>query len=236
MFGGLPDVFLKRAFSGTFLGSIYLTKTTLSGIYWYMVKQAGTLLEVIRKLKDLQVAHEFFVSIRWPNGAWCPRMGCGSADVARIGARNVWRCRDCKQQFTVKVGTVFEDSPIGFDKWIPAMWMLNGDRNETSSCELARKIGVTQKSAWFMLHRIRLAMETGSFIKGPGDAEADETFIGGLAHDMSKTRRAKTIKGTGGAGKEVVMGVLRRGNETESTKVKAKHVPDTGRPTLHAEI
>src|SRR5436190_2133354 len=94
-----------------------------------MGKQASTLLEIIRKLSDPQVAHEFFVSIRWANGAWCPRMGCGSTDVARIGERNVWRCRECKRQFTVKVGTVFEDSPIGFDKWIPAMWMLNGDRN-----------------------------------------------------------------------------------------------------------
>src|SRR5271156_885371 len=104
-------------------------------------------------------------------------------------------------------------------------WMIANCKNGVSSYEIHRGIGVTQKTAWFMLHRIRLAMETGSFLKGPGDAEADETFIGGLAKNMSPRRRERTIKGTGGAGKEIVMGVLRRGANGEASKVKAKHVP-----------
>src|ERR1700694_1112990 len=118
-----------------------------------------TLLEAIRAFADKQVAHDFFVGLRWPNGVACPREGCGSADVAAIKNRNAWRCRECNRQFTVKVGTIFEDPPIGFDKWLPAMWLITANRNGVSSYELARGIEVTQKTAWFMLHRLRLAMK-----------------------------------------------------------------------------
>jgi transposase-like protein len=193
-----------------------------------MGKQASTLLEIIRKLSDPQVAHEFFVSIRWANGAWCPRMGCGSTDVARIGERNVWRCRECKRQFTMKVGTVFEDSPIGFDKWIPAMWMLNGDRNGTSSCELARKIGVTQKSAWFMLHRIRLAQKNETFEMLMGPVEADETYIGGKATSTRTNPETGKLMPTGPqANKSIVAGIMER-----KGKVRAFVVPDVKKATL----
>jgi transposase-like protein len=182
---------------------------------------------------DKQVAHDFFVQLRWPNGVACPRMGCGSADVLKISSRNVWKCRECGRQFTAKVNTVFEDSPIGFDKWLPAMWMLTADRNGVSSYEVARGIGVTQKSAWFMLHRLRLAMRTNTFERLSGEVEADETYIGG------KTRRgiplAVRIGREGKRAKQdaktIVMGMRERGG-----KVRAFVVRDNRRGTLLPRI
>jgi transposase-like protein len=124
-----------------------------------------TMLEAARQFADPQIAHDFFVQIRWPHGVACPRMGCGSAAVAYMAARRRWYCNDCKGQFTAKWGTVFEDSPIGFSKWLPAFWLIASNRNGISSHELGRALKVTQRTAWFMLHRIRLAMETETFDK-----------------------------------------------------------------------
>jgi transposase-like protein len=188
-----------------------------------------TLLAAVTTFSNTQVAHDYFVALRWPNGIACPRMGCGSANVARIKGRNAWRCRECDRQFTAKVGTIFEDSPIGFDKWLPAMWMLSADRNGVSSYEVARGLGVTQKTAWFMLHRLRLAMRTNDFDRLSGEVEADETYIGG------KTRRGvpKAVR-IGKAGKQakqdakaVVMGMRERGG-----RVRAKVVADNRKTTL----
>lgn len=121
----------------------------------------------------------FFANLRWSNGVVCPRDGCGSMDVRYIaGKRPRWICKDCKREFTAKVGTLFEDSPIGFDKWLPAIWLLTSARNGVSSCELARSLDVTQKTAWFMEHRIRLAMTTKKFGKLRGPVESGETYIG----------------------------------------------------------
>jgi transposase-like protein len=117
-----------------------------------------TLSEAIIYFGDPDRAHAFVVALRFPNGPACPRVGCGSANVGYISTRRMWQCKDCKKQSSVKVGTIFEDSPIGFDKWLPAMWMIAVDRVGISSHELSRAIGVTQKTAWLMLHRIRLAM------------------------------------------------------------------------------
>jgi transposase-like protein len=193
------------------------------------VSTPTTLLEAVTAFSDKQVAHDYFVSLRWPNGIACPRQGCGSANVAAIKGRNAWRCRECDRQFTAKVCTIFEDSPIGFDKWLPAMWMLTADRNGVSSYEVARGIGVTQKTAWFMLHRLRLAMRTNDFDRLSGEVEADETYIGG------KTRRGvpKAVR-IGKAGKQakqdakaVVMGMRERGG-----RVRAKVVADNRKTTL----
>ena len=172
------------------------------------------------------------VELRWPNGVTC--LECGRPDVRFISTRRIWECKGAhvRKQFTAKRGIIFEDSPLGVDKWFTAIWMIANCKNGVSSYEVHRVIGVTLKSAWFMLHRIRLAMETGSFIKDKGTFEADETFIGGLAKNMHKGRRARTITGTGGSGKAVVVGVLRRGDEETSSKVTAKHVPDTSYETL----
>src|SRR5207249_9424352 len=141
-------------------------------------------------------------------------------------SQRIWKCKDCKKQFSVKVGTIFEDSPIPLSKWVPAVWMIGGAKNGISSYELHRALGVTQKSAWFMLHRIRAAMQCGSFMKFKGEVEVDETYIGGLARNMHHTKRvAKFGHGTmtGGAGKIAVFGLLERHGEGK-TRVKVKHV------------
>jgi transposase-like protein len=188
-----------------------------------MVKQQATpgsgpttLLEAIRYFSDADVAHAFVTKLRFPNGVACPRHGCGSANVGYIQTRRMWQCKDCKKQSSVKVGTIFEDSPIGFDKWLPAMWMIGGDRNGISSCELARAIGVTQKTAWFMLHRIRLAMKHRSIeapLGGPGsEVEADETFVGGKRRSTMTTALGhRKMKHGPFEGKTTVFGMVERG-------------------------
>jgi transposase-like protein len=118
---------------------------------------------------------------------------------------------ECRKQFSYKVGTIFEDSPLGLDKWFVAVWCITNTKNGTSSYELARDLGVTQKSAWHMLHRIRLAMQEGTFTKIDGTIEADETFVGGKAKNMHKAKRKEKIKGRGAVGKTIVQGVLQRG-------------------------
>lgn len=179
-----------------------------------------TLIEAVRYFADLQVCHEFMVNLRWPDGAiTCPR--CHSDHVGFISTRRTWQCKGCKKQFSTKLGTIFEDSPLGMDKWLPAVWLIANCKNGVSSHELARSLGITQKSAWFMLHRIRLVMQSdgGGFMHGT--VEADETFIGGKARNMHKGKRK--AKGTGHAGKAVVMGLLERHPDGKS-KVRVKHV------------
>jgi transposase-like protein len=167
---------------------------------------------------DAQRCHDFLVEIRWPNGMTCPR--CGSDKVGKfVASRRLWNCKDCRKQFTAKVGTIFEDSPLGLEKWLPAVWMIVNAKNGMSSCELARALGVTQKTAWFMLHRIRLAMQDGSFWMMGGQVEADETFIGGSARFMHKAKRPG---GTGMVGKVAVMGLLERDPEKRASRVRCK--------------
>lgn len=170
-----------------------------------------TLHAAIQYFSEGDNALNLMVAKRWPNGVVCPR--CESKEVAFMASRKAWNCRGCRKQFTVKVGTIFEDSPIGLDKWLSAFWMITNAKNGISSCELHRAIGVTQKTAWFMLHRIRLALQNGSMLKIGGNGgmvEVDETFIGGLSRNMHHDRRTRTIKGTGGAGKTAVQGLLDR--------------------------
>jgi len=196
-----------------------------------------TLVEAIRHFADPDVSLLTMVKLRWPNGVRCPT--CGHTNPRFIRTRSVWECRlkHTKRRFSAKTGTVFEDSPLGLDKWFTAIWLISNCKNGVSSYELHRAIGVTQKSAWFMLHRVRLAMQTGTIEKASGTAEADETFIGGLARNMHKHKRAKKITGTGGAGKAAVMGILSRGAGTNPSRVvKARRILDTTRATLHAEI
>jgi transposase-like protein len=158
-----------------------------------------TLQDAIRYFADLDRCIEILANSRWPEGVRCPN--CGSDKVSYLKTRRVWECKTKhpKRQFSVKVGTVFEDSPIGLDKWFTAAWLIGNCKNGISSHEIARDIGVTQKTAWFMLHRIGLAMQTGTFEKVAGTFEADESFIGGLARNMHKDKKAK-ITGTFGAG------------------------------------
>lgn len=193
-------------------------------------KLPKTLLEAIKYFSDETVCIEFVDSLRWENGtAVCPR--CESTENYFLKTRKVWKCKACKKQYSVKVGTIFEGSPIGLDKWLMAIWMIANCKNGVSSYEIHREIGVTQKTAWFLMHRIRKAMQTGSFVKLSGEVEADESFIGGLSKNMSKARREAKIKGRGSVGKTAVLGILeRKGN------VKAKVISDTTKQTLHKEV
>jgi transposase-like protein len=158
-----------------------------------------TLQGAIRYFSNPKNCLTYVVSRRWPDGVTCPT--CGSKKVHFLTNQLRWKCsaKHPKRQFSAKVGTIFEDSPIGFEKWLPAMWLLANCKNGISSYELARAIGVTQKTAWFMLQRIRLAMqESGGKLGGPDSTvEVDETFIGGAARWMSKSRHKKAVKAPG---------------------------------------
>lgn len=125
----------------------------------------ATLMEAIRYFEDGDRCREFVAALRWPNGVACPREGCGGTEVQFIATRGIWRCKTCKRQFSVKVGTIFEDSPIGLDKWLTALWLITAHKKGISSYQMAKDLGVTQKTAWFMDHRLRLAMRTESFNK-----------------------------------------------------------------------
>jgi transposase-like protein len=188
-----------------------------------------TLQEAIVYFGNPENAFAAAVALRWPNGVTCPR--CGSKEHSFISTRKLWFCKGCRKQFTVKVGSIFEDSPLGMDKWMMAAWMISNCKNGVSSCEIARDLGITQKSAWFMNHRIRFAMQSGSFNKLSGEIEADETFIGGKARNMHVGKRQRRITGTGTKDKTAVMGILERGG-----KVRAMVVPSTKRKTLQAEV
>lgn len=188
-----------------------------------------TLLEAIRYFSNADNALNFMIQLRWADGITCPR--CASKSNNFIRTRKLWICKDCKKNFTVKQGTVMEDSPIGLDKWLTAVWMIANCKNGISSYEIHRDLGITQKSAWFLLHRIRLAMQQGTFEKLSGTVEADETFVGGKAKNMHKDKREAKITGRGATGKAIVMGVLERAGE-----VRAKVIPNTTQETLHEQI
>jgi transposase-like protein len=176
------------------------------------------LMEAIRYFSDPIVCIEAVSKVKWPKGPECPR--CESKRLSFIKTRRTWTCLDCRKQFSVKIGTIFEDSPLGLDKWLTAMWMLGNSKNGVSSYEIARALSITQKSAWFMLQRIRHAMHTGSINKMSGTIEADETFIGGAARFMHKHKREQKVHGRGPGGKEIVFGLLERKTE----KVRVHHV------------
>src|SRR5216683_6935955 len=156
-----------------------------------MNKEPKTLQEAILYFSNPANCREYLVARRWPNGVICPR--CGSKDVLFLEKYNRWHCRAKHEapQFTLKTGTIMEDSPIGLDKWLTAMWMIVNCKNGISSCEMARDLGITQKSAWFLDHRIRFSLHTGSIEKFSGHVEVDETFIGGKARNMHAAKRAE---------------------------------------------
>jgi len=192
-----------------------------------------TLREAVIYFKDFENCHKFMVELRWPNGVVrCPR--CNSSHVVYLERARVWKCYDKHDspKFSLKTGTVFEDSPLGLDKWLPAVWMIVNDKNGISSWELHRALGVTQKTAWFMLHRIRLAMQIkdGNGKLG-GEVEVDESFIGGKSRNMHKAKRAEKIHGTGGADKAIVFGMVERDG-----KVRAIHVDSRQRKALQDAI
>jgi transposase-like protein len=176
------------------------------------------LMEAIRYFSDPMVCLEAVSKVKWSNGPECPR--CSNKRLSFIKTRLMWTCLECRKQFSVKVGTIFEDSAVGLDKWLTAMWMLGNCKNGVSSYEIARSLQVTQKTAWFMLQRIRHAMHHGTINKMSGTIEADETFIGGAARNMHRSKRESKIHGRGPLGKQIVFGLLER----NTGKVHIEHV------------
>lgn len=188
-----------------------------------------TLLEAARYFSNRAVCNEYMRRIKWPSGKIvCPK--CGNDSCHELASRpGVLKCNKaaCQKQFSYKVGTIFEDSPLGLDKWFVAVWAVANCKNGISSHELGRSIGVTQKTAWHMLHRIRKAMETNSFTKMTGEVESDETFVGGRAKNMHKAKREANIDGRGPVNKTAVQGILQRGGEVRTfvvAKPDAEHL------------
>jgi transposase-like protein len=192
-----------------------------------------TLQQAIIFFADADRCFEYAVNLRWQDGViTCPR--CGSDRNSFVQTRKLWHCKGCRKQFTIKVGTVMEDSPIGLDKWMGAMWMLANCKNGVSSYEIHRALGITQKTAWFLLHRIRTAMnDTTGKIGGNGPVEMDETFVGGKVKNMHKSKRpigpGASGKPVGSTAKTIVVGMVERGG-----RVKAGVVLDRTNQTLDA--
>lgn len=188
-------------------------------------------MAAVRHYSNPLTCVEEVASVKWPNGQpVCPR--CSSKKASFLKTRLMWKCLACKKQYSVKVGTIFEDSAVGLDKWLCAMWMLANCKNGVSSYEVANALEVTQKTAWFMLQRIRYAMHTGSINKMSGTVEADETFIGGAARFMHKHRREDKIHGRGPMGKEIVFGLLER----KTGRVHIEHVETRRKGELTAVV
>jgi transposase-like protein len=196
-----------------------------------MVNEPKTLQDAILYFAGADNCLNYLSSRRWPKGVTCPR--CGSGDVGFVASRRIWQCktRHDHAQFSIKAGTILEDSPIGLDKWLLAMWMLANCKNRISSYEISRATGISQKSTWFMLQRIRLALHGETAGKLGGEIEVDETFIGGKARNMHASTRARRITGTGGKDKAAVMGILQRGG-----KVRTKVISNRKKKELQAEV
>lgn len=195
-----------------------------------------TLQEAVVYFSDPDNCRVYLVAHRWPNGVTCPR--CGSDSVIFQPKYNRWQCgkKHDRRQFTSKTGTIFEDSPLGLDKWLLTMWQVVNCKNGVSSYEISRAIGVTQKSAWFMDHRIRLALGMAPSEKISGEAEADETFIGGKARNMHVGKRERRITGTGGKDKTAVMGILERSKDGKHSTVRTSVIPNRKKHALQAEV
>lgn len=183
------------------------------------MKKPKTLQEAIRYFSDEQVCIDTVAQMRWPNGPVCP--ACRRTEHYYLKTQKRWKCKNCYKQFTIKLGTIFEDSPIPLGKWLAALWMLVNCKNGVRSYEVGRNLGITQKSAGFVLHRLRLALQSGSVKKlgGPG-SEVDETFIGGKARNMHVDVRERRITGTGEKDKTAVVGIL--GAEEESVSPSSR--------------
>ncbi|MFZ0292999.1 MAG: IS1595 family transposase [Candidatus Sulfotelmatobacter sp.] len=197
-----------------------------------MEREPKTLQEAIVYFSDFDNCQRFIIDLRWADGkVRCPY--CGSEKVTYLANARLWKCyeKHAKAKFSLKVGTIMEDSALAIDKWLTAMWLIVNCKNGISSCEIARDLGITQKSAWHMAHRIRFALHRGSFEKLSGHIEVDETFIGGKARNMHVAQRRRRITGTGTKDKTAVMGILERGG-----KVRTVVVPNRKKHALQGEV
>jgi transposase-like protein len=201
------------------------------------MKEPKTLQEAIVYFSDPERAFVFAVNLCFPDGkVICPR--CGGKEHRFVKTRRIWLCKACQKQFSLKVGTIFEDSPIGLDKWMTAFWMLCNCKNGVSSMEIHRTLGITQKSAWFMLQRLRLAMQDKFYttkLGGGGEGvEVDETFIGGKARNMHKERKAK-LTGRIDDDKTVVVGFMERGGRVR-TEIVTKRQKQNMQPLVREHV
>ena len=197
-----------------------------------MATEPTSLQEAIIHFADADNCIAYLVARRWPDGVvTCPT--CGRKNPRYIAERKVWQCsiKHPKRQFSIKLGTIFEDSPLGLDKWLPAVWLLSNCKNGISSYEIGRDLGVTQKTAWFMLSRIRLGLQSEDGGMLAGEIEVDETFIGAKSRNMHKAKRAEKIKGRGADGKEIVFGMVERGG-----RVVLNHVENRSKKELQSVI
>jgi transposase-like protein len=198
-----------------------------------------TLMEAVKYFADQDVALQFMVKMRWPDGVVkCPR--CDSVRVSFTAKRRVWTCEDCpkRRQFSIKVGTIMEDSPISLDKWIVGMWLITSAKNGISSYELHRALGITQKSAWFLGHRVRASLQSGSIVKDKftGTVEVDESYIGGKARNMHAHVKREKVKGTGNKALTPVQGLLQRTTKERASQVVMTVVGGTKRPELQGNV
>lgn len=194
-----------------------------------------SLIEAVRYFSDLKICGDYMRKVKWPDGRIaCPK--CAGENIGEIATRNLLKCRECGKQFSMKVGTIFEDSPLGLDKWFVAVWCIANAKNGISSHELGRALNVGQKTAWFMLHRIREAMRTGTFRKLSGTVESDESFVGAEARNMHERKREQRIKGRGAVGKRIVHGMLERGTDAKASEVRANVVADADAITLAGAV
>lgn len=204
------------------------------------MKEPQTLLQAIKFYADPDRAFAAATEFRFPNGVHCPT--CGRTDVRFIATRRMWECKEKhpRKQFSVKLGTIMEDSPLGLDIWFAAIWAIANDKNGISSYEFARMTGITQKSAWHVMHRVRLAMKVagmgdgGEFTKLRGVVEADETRIGGKAKNMHKSKRERNVKRSGShmAEKTLVAGIVQRASDNALSHVRLRIINTTSARAL----
>jgi transposase-like protein len=181
-----------------------------------------TLAEAIVHFDDPDNSLKYLADKRWPNGVECPY--CGAKEPMFLKTRRIWKCSatKCRRQFSVKVGTLLNESPIPLNKWLAAMWLVANCKNGVSSYEIARDLGLTQKTTWFMMHRIREAMQDKTATKLVGEVEVDESFIGSKARNMHRDKRERVITGTGGKDKAIVFGMVERGGKVIATHVETR--------------
>jgi hypothetical protein len=210
----------------------YLTQPFTPVNIYFMGYEPASLKEAILYFSDANNCLNYLAARRWPDGVVsCP--ACGRKNPHYNAERKVWVCsiKHEKRQFSVKLGTIFEDSPLGLDKWLPAVWLLANCKNGISSYEVAKDLSVTQKTAWFMLSRIRLGLQSKDGGLLDGEVETDESFIGGKARNMHSAKRKEKIQGRGPNGKAVVMGMLQRGGKLKTSVIanRDKETPPRAR-------
>jgi len=204
--------------------------------YCFMSTELPTSLqEAITYFSDANRALEFMKTLRWPDGQVCCPL-CSATNAHFMATRRIWKCRACRKQFSVKVGTVFEDSPLKLETWLPAVWLITNAKNGISSCELSRSLGVTQKTAWFMLQRIRLALQNGTVVKLGGTVEVDESFIGGSARNMNKKQKERRKVGTGQWHFTPVQGLLQRTEKGKASRVVLEQIASVRKTTVDPNV